>query len=253
MAFNKVSQFTIFRGPGKPNAFTWSPFVIKLEARLRFAGVSYRVAEGSPKTAPRGKIPYIEAEGETLSDSTFIIKRFIDEGLVPDLNASLTPVQRAQDLAFRALMEEKVYFYGTREKWCDNYYTMRSNIFASMPWLLQVVIGYLAARANARTAYGQGTGRLTDEEVTELREEVWESVEALLAEARMRKKGDGPFWALGGDEPTEVDATFFGFIASSLICEAAPTSAAIVRKHSSLMEYAERIHERYFPDYERWE
>jgi len=36
----------------------------------------------------------------------------------------------------------------------------------------------------------------------------------------MRKKGDGPFWALGGDEPTEVDATLFGFIASSLICEA---------------------------------
>jgi hypothetical protein len=220
MAFNKVSPFTIFRGPGKPTAFPWSPFVIKLEARLRFAGVSYRVAEGSPKTAPRGKIPYIEAGNETLSDSTFIIKRFIDDGLIPDLNASLTPVHRAQDLAFRALLEEKVYFYGTREKWCDNYHTMRSNIFASMPWLLQVVIGYLAARASARTAYGQGTGRLTNEEVNELREEVWESVEALLAESRTRKKGDGPFWALGGDEPTEVDATIFGFIASSLICEA---------------------------------
>ncbi|KAF5973152.1 glutathione S-transferase [Fusarium bulbicola] len=121
--------------------------------------LSYRVAEGSPKTAPRGKIPYIEAQGESLSDSTFIIKRFIDDGLIPDLNA--------------------------------------------------------------RTAYGQGTGRLTDEEVTELREEVWESVGVLLAEARMRKKGDdGPFWALGGDEPTEVDATIFGFIVSSLICEA---------------------------------
>lgn len=90
MIFNKVPQFTIFRGPGKPTAFTWSPFVIKLEARLRFAGVSYRVAEGSPKTAPRGKIPYIDAEGETLSDSTFIIKRFIDEGLIPNLNASFT-------------------------------------------------------------------------------------------------------------------------------------------------------------------
>ncbi|KAF9774858.1 hypothetical protein IL306_007102 [Fusarium sp. DS 682] len=253
MAFNKIPQFTIFRGPGKPTAFTWSPFVIKLEARLRFAGLSYRVAEGSPKTAPRGKIPYIEFEGESLSDSTFIIKRFIDDGLIPDLNASLTPLQRAQDLAFRALLEEKVYFYGTREKWVDNYYTMRSGIFSSMPWLLQVVIGYFAARANARTAYGQGTGRLTDEEVKELREEVWESLDALLAEARMKAKRSGPFWALGGNEPTEVDATIFGFIASSLICEASPTSAAVIRKHSTLMEYAERIHEKYFPDYERWE
>ncbi|KAF4344381.1 glutathione S-transferase [Fusarium beomiforme] len=253
MALNRIPQFTVFRGPGKSTAFTWSPFVIKLEARLRFAGVKYRVAEGSPKTAPRGKIPYVEVEDQTLSDSTFIIKRFINEGLIPDLNASLTPVQKAQDLAFRALMEEKVYFYGTREKWIDNYYTMRAGIFSSMPWLLQVVIGYFAARANARTAYGQGTGRLTDDEVTELREEVWESVDALLTDARMRKKGDGAFWALGGDEPTEVDATIFGFIASSLICEACPTSAAVIRKHSSVMDYAERIHERYFPDYERWE
>ncbi|KAF4451112.1 hypothetical protein F53441_5811 [Fusarium austroafricanum] len=253
MTSKAIPQLTLFRGPGKPTAFTWSPFVIKLEARLRFAGLKYRSEAGPPKTAPRGKIPYVSIEGERLSDSTYIIKNFVDQGLIPDLNATLSPIQRAQDLAFRALMEEKVYFYATRERWVDNYYTMRSGLFASMPFPLQVVIGWLASSAQARTAYGQGTGRLTDDEITYLREEVWESVDALLADARINQNGDGPFWALGGNEPTEVDATLFGFIVSSLVCAASPTSAAIVRNQSALVDYAKRIHERYFPDYEKWD
>lgn len=28
-----------------------------------------------------------------------------------------------------------------------------------------------------------------------------------------------PFWVLGGDDPTEADATVFGFVSSVLVCE----------------------------------
>lgn len=215
---NQTHQLTLFRGPGKPGVFPWSPFVIKVEARLRFAGVSYRVENGSPMSAPRGKIPYATLGDMSLSDSTFIIKDLVREEVIPDLNANISPIQKAQDLAFRALMEDKVYFYGTREKWCDNYDTMRSNTLASIPWPLQILVGWMAYRATTRTLYGQGTGRLRNDEVAGLREEVWESVNALLTEARSIVKGGMPFWALGGSEPTEVDAVLFGFTTSALIC-----------------------------------
>ncbi|KAF4470571.1 glutathione S-transferase [Fusarium albosuccineum] len=253
MASKETPQLTVFRGFGKLGAFTWSPFVIKLEARLRFDGTPYKVDGGSPKSAPRGKIPYVELGEQRVSDSTFIIQKFVQDGIITDLNSRLSPAQRAQDLAIRALLEDKLYFYGTREKWCDNYQTMRSNALASIPWPLQVVVGWIAYQGISKTLYGQGTGRFTDDEVAMLREEVWESVDALVSEARASASLEGPFWLLGGDGPTEVDATLFGFIASALTCEASPASGKVVGKYPAVVDYAARIHERYFPDYEGWE
>ena len=124
-------QITLYRGWPVTGKYVWSPFVTKVEARLRFAGVSYRVGGGSLLKAPRGKIPYLEvsragegnsgqdeigAEARTtmLSDSTLIAERLVEEGLLEDWNAELEPVERANDLALRAMVEDKLYFYQVR-------------------------------------------------------------------------------------------------------------------------------------------
>lgn len=111
-------NLTLYRGWLEPNRYVWSPFVVKLEARLRFAGVPYKTASGSVKTAPKGKIPYIEItngdDGSTpasIGDSTLIIKHLIERGTLQDLNAGLSRSDRAHDLAARALLEDKLYFY----------------------------------------------------------------------------------------------------------------------------------------------
>jgi hypothetical protein len=230
-------QITVFRGEPSNNAYVWSPFVIKLEARLRFSGVSYRLGVGSPRTGPKGKIPYIEstrADGatSTIGDSTLIIRSLVDDGTLLDANRALPPVQRAHDLAIRALMEDKVYFYGSREKWWDNYALMRPHVLAAVPWPLQAVVGWMAHRAVSAGLYQQGTGRLTDEEVHLFKEEVWDGLNALLTESvktssRRQSKtndDDAPFWVLGGTEPTEADATVYGFIAGALVCTAYVTA-----------------------------
>ncbi|KAG8405152.1 hypothetical protein J3459_011278 [Metarhizium acridum] len=260
-------QLTVFRGSPPKNAYVWSPFVTKLEARLRFSGVPYRLGGGSPRSAPRGKIPYVEVAGpgpggepRTMGDSTLIIRSLVEAGALPDVNAALPPAQRAHDLAARALLEDKVYFYGTREKWCDNYAEMRAHLLASVPWPLQAVAGWLARRAVSSGLYQQGTARLTDDEVRLLKEEAWDSLNALLTESvktssRQRSKtndDDAPFWVLGGYEPTEADATVYGFIAGALVCTAAPVTAEIVQSYPTIIDYAERIHSCYFPDYEKW-
>ncbi|KAH8685219.1 hypothetical protein BGZ61DRAFT_479978 [Ilyonectria robusta] len=256
MASTDPTPLTVYRGSAKTGVYVWSPFVIKLEARLRFDGIPYKVGQGSPMSAPRGKIPYIElgAAGEQLGDSAFIIRRLVDEGVVADLNAGVPPVQRARDLAIRALVEDKVYFYATREKWCDNYAVMRAGALAAIPWPLQWLVGLLAQRSIARTLYGQGAGRFADDQVATLNEEVWESVAALLTDANRASSGaPGPFWVLGGGGPTEADASLFGFVATALVCDAAPTTAKIVRSYPVVIDYADRIHRKYFPDYEKWE
>ena len=213
----------VWRGAKPDNAYVWSPFVTKLEARLRFANVRYDLGAGSPKSAPRGKIPYITLEdGTQFGDSTFIIKSLVASGQLPDLNEELRPAQRAQDLATRALLEDRWYFYHGREKWCDNYETMRDGVLAPIPWPIRYFIGILAHKAIVRTLYGQGTLRFDEEELTTLRDEVWKSINAMLDLARSSRPGksDEPFWVLGGPGPTEADATMFGFVVGALICDA---------------------------------
>lgn len=115
------TKLTLYRGWLDPE-HVWSPFVIKLEARLRFAGVPYKAAAGSTLKAPRGKIPYIKypehqldgSDSATLGDSALIVKQLIEWDILPDINSKISPIARTQDLAIRALLEEKLYFYQVR-------------------------------------------------------------------------------------------------------------------------------------------
>ncbi|KAF3771134.1 hypothetical protein M406DRAFT_320649 [Cryphonectria parasitica EP155] len=262
-----TSTLTLFRGWPTRGEHVWSPFVVKLEARLRFAGMTYEAGAGSPRSAPKGKIPYItirppgKAELVQMGDSTLIIQQLVRWEVVPDLNASLSAEDRAQDLATRALLEDKLYFYHTRERWFDNYYAMRDHALSAIPWPARVLVGLLAYRSHKATLYGQGTLRLSDEEVRASKKEIWETISGVLSSSAARARNtrtskaagaEEPFWFLGGHEPTEVDATLFGFIVSVLLCTAGPESREIVGQYPVLAEYAERIHATYFPDYSKW-
>ncbi|KAF2420221.1 glutathione S-transferase [Tothia fuscella] len=260
-ATTPTPHLTIYRGFPDQGKYVWSPFVVKLEARLRFAGINnYKTEAGSLGKAPRGKIPYISlqkedlSEPEWLADTSLIVQRFVDDGLLPDLNDALSTHDQALDLALRALLEDKLYFYQTLERWNDNYYSMRDKVMAAIPYPVRVAVGLLAHRGVMGTLHGQGTARYTPEERDKLRGQIWDSMNTLAAESKNKHAGgDAPFWLLGKEGPTEVDATLFGMIASGLVCVAAPDTQRHVRSHEVLMDYAQRIHDTYFPDYECWE
>ena len=135
---------TVHTAATKPLTYSWSSFDNKLEARLRFSHRPYTRAQGSPRSAPRGKVPYarigpldaknagpekgvqdedededeglgevrekVEKEGVTMGDSTLITRTLIQMGELGDLNAGLNGVQKGMDLMVRALVEEKIYF-----------------------------------------------------------------------------------------------------------------------------------------------
>lgn len=261
-----LPKFTLYRGFAPTPNHVWSPFVNKLETRLRLGGItSYTLETGNPRQAPRGKIPYISLPdsfsprggggGQLLGDTALITANFIREGVLRDLNAGLSPAEAAQDLAIRALCEDKLYFYLTRERWVDNFYTMRDGVLAALPYPVRVLVGNLAYRGVTSTLHGQGAGRYSDNEVHELKKEVWESLDALVSESRMRgaHSSDGPFWVLGKEKPTEADATVYGFVVASLVCTAAPETQKTVRGFPSLVDYAKRIHDIYFGEYDLWE
>lgn len=123
-----MANITVYRGFPATANYVWSPFVTKLEARFRFAGVSYIPEQGSLIKAPRGKIPYMSittskttSEPEFLSDTQLISDQLTERGILPDLNDHLSPTEKVVDQALRALLEDKLYFYNVRLGPC--YYT----------------------------------------------------------------------------------------------------------------------------------
>lgn len=113
-------SLTLYRGFPSSASYVWSPFVTKLEARLRFAGLAYKTEQGAPPKGPRGKIPYLalsnneSSRPEMLSDTALISEKLVADKLAEDLNAKLSPSEKAHDLALRALLEDKLYFYQVR-------------------------------------------------------------------------------------------------------------------------------------------
>lgn len=105
----------------------------------------------------------------------------------------------------------------------ENYYPMREHILSALPYPMRVVVGLLIYRNTTRTLRGQGTSRYSADEIRSFRREIWEGINDLLISARATAivgATDWPFWVLGGERPTEADATLFGFIVSVLVCTA---------------------------------
>jgi Glutathione S-transferase N-terminal domain len=251
-------NITINRGWDDPQRYVWSPFVTKLEFRLRDSNIRYQNTAGSMHSAPKGKIPYIEISypdqpSEFVADSSLIIKTLTQNGVIADVNASLSERDKGVDLAIRALLEDKLYFFHTHERWIRNYYAMRDHAMWSIPYPMRVIVGLLAYRGNVQKLHDQGTGRFSNEEILGFKREIWSAIAGMLNDSKKKRKQNECFWILGGETATEADATLFGFIISVLVCHAAPESLELVKtEFPILVEYAKQIHDEMFPDYEIW-
>src|ERR1700682_2203192 len=75
-----------------------SPFVTKTEVQLKMAGLAYRKERAMPPSSPKGQLPYIVDEAESVADSTFI-RAHIEGKYGFDFDAPLSLQARAPALA----------------------------------------------------------------------------------------------------------------------------------------------------------
>lgn len=231
---------------------------------MRHSKVPYSLHVGSTAEGPNGKIPYMDlgsviakedrtSSERLVADSAVIISTLVEKDVVQDLNRNLSAEQLANDMGIQALFEEKLYFLSMGERWLDNYYIHRDHILQSKPWLIRYIVGNLIHRKIVQTLHLQGCGRFSKEQQKQFRHEIWQTLEQILAVRRQASQSKSePFWVLGRQEPTEADAVVYAFINSNQVCKSCPESTGFVKGLPSTMDYAERIHQTYFPDYERW-
>ena len=95
-----------------------SPFVTKTEVQLKMAGLAYRKEKAMPPASPKGQLPYIVDEAESIADSTFI-RAHIEGKYGFDFDAPLNLQQRAQAWAFERMIEHHVYWALVGARWVD--------------------------------------------------------------------------------------------------------------------------------------
>jgi hypothetical protein len=102
----------------------------------------------------------------------------------------------------------------------ENFYVMRDEgPLATIPYPIRIFVGMIVHSKITRTLYGQGTGRYSPAELKSLRQEAWTSLDELLAD-QASDGSHGIHWVLGGKNPTEADASLYGFLAASLTSSA---------------------------------
>jgi glutathione S-transferase len=213
-----------------------SSFVTKVDAYLRLTRLSYRL-ERHPflgiGNAPKGKLPFIEDDGERVADSGFIISH-LKRRHGADLDAALEPQDRALSHAIRRMIEEHLYWVLVQQRWRidENWQHFMSAVFgdgwqadpelsAILPKVRGGVLGQL---------HGHGIGRHSVDEVWRLGEADVDALSLLL--------GDQPYFL--GNMPTSLDASAFSFLTHLQAGPHSPVSARI-QSYADLTVYCSRM------------
>jgi len=214
-----------------------SPFVIKTMIQLQLAGVNYEHRGSGVAKAPRGKVPYIEDEGQVIADST-LIRTHMERKYQVDLDAPLNLEERAIAWSLEKMAEEHLYFALVDLRWRDdeNFAAGPAHFFDRLPPLLRPLVRRFARARMTKTLYLQGTSRLSREEVETNAGKDIDVIAVRLGDRRY----------MMGDEATAVDGFIYGVLESLLVPVFATRLRQRIQDHSNLVAYVDRMSRRFF-------
>jgi glutathione S-transferase len=226
------------RLPGLPDP---SMPCMKAEVLLKMAGLPYKLDHNGLGKAPKGKLPYLSDDGKLVADSTFI-RWYLEDTYKIDFDKGLSDTEKATAWAFEKMCEEHLYPAMGHDRWLidRNFQAGPAGFFEQAPALLRPLIAAKVRGDIRKTLHRSGMGRHSPDEITRL---ATRDIDAIAAQL-----GGKPYFM--GAEPTGVDATILGFVAS-LLCKRFDTPQRTAAEgHGNLVAYHRRLMARYYPDLE---
>ncbi len=216
-----------------------SPFVLKVDAYLRMAGLDFESVPRSSNLSksPKGKLPFIEDNGQIIADSQFIID-YLKQEYGDILDGDFTSEQQAQIYLLTKSLDENLYFTLVYSRWLrdDSWPIVKQAFFGKLPLPLRFLVPGLVRKSVSKVLKGQGLGRHSDQEIFQICEKSLQALTDLL--------GDKKYFF--GDKPCSFDATAFALLAEFLLVDLENQFNQQAKKFSSLVSYCNRIEEKYY-------
>jgi glutathione S-transferase len=206
---------------------------LKVFAFLQLAGVAFQhehIFDASQ--APRGQLPYIVDDGETIGDSETIIAHLIRKYRLT-IDAALTPAQRDSNLLITRMLDD-LYWVMSYSRWKDERYwpAFRDALLREHPSLTGE--GLRKARAyNAQRYHYQGIGRYQPDA----------AMARGLADLQVLADIIPAGGYVHGETPTSIDAGIYGFIANIYFYDIDTPLRQFVAAHDNVVRHCRAIHE----------
>ncbi len=231
MAAPSLTLYTLGPAFGLRNV---SPFCLKIEMLLTALELDFDVIEEpDPRKAPKGKLPYLKADGRIIADSE-LIQEYLNELTQGRVYADLSDRERSHGWALSRLTEEHLYWIFVASRWLDDDWwpNVVEGFFHIAPPLVRPLVANLARRQVRQTYHLQGLGRHSLEEQ---RGFAARDLQALQDAAVQH----GAF--LFGDTPGVFDFTVAGFMAGVYDNKPATWVTELAEGYQELKAYTERV------------
>jgi glutathione S-transferase len=205
---------------------------LKVYAFLKLADVPFvheHIFDAS--AAPRGQLPYVVDDGETIGDSEAIIAHLVRKyGLTIDTN--LTATQRTTNLLVTRMLDD-LYWVMSYSRWKDDRFfpAFRDGFMAQHARIDEAGMNK-AREYNAQRYHFQGIGRYPpDQAYARGLADLQVMADLIPAEGYVHD-----------EKPTSIDAGIYGFIANIHFFPIPTPLKAFVTAHPNLVRHCEAIH-----------
>jgi glutathione S-transferase len=205
---------------------------LKVYAFLKLADVPFvheHIFDAS--AAPRGQLPYVVDDGETIGDSEAIIAHLVRKyGLTIDAN--LTATQRTTNLLVTRMLDD-LYWVMSYSRWKDDRFfpAFRDGFMAQHARIDEAGMNK-AREYNAQRYHFQGIGRYPpDQAYARGLADLQVLADLIPAEGYVHR-----------EKPTSIDAGIYGFIANIHFFPIPTPLKAFVTAHPNLVRHCEAIH-----------
>lgn len=219
-----------------------SPFVTKVDLHLRINKLEFESIAGANnlQKAPKGKLPFIEDQGQLIGDSAFIIEH-LKQNHNADLDAWLNDQQRASAYLISKSLDENLYWCLLHSRWIkdDTWPIVRSKFFDPMPFPLNKIIALVARRSTIKNANGHGIGRHSDEQILHIAKLSLDSLSSLL--------GEQDYFI--GNRICSLDVTAFAMLSGMTLTPIDNELNRQAKGYENLVAFTKRIQTLYYPEF----
>jgi glutathione S-transferase len=217
-----------------------SPYVTKTEVQLKMAALPYCKVRGRREDSPKGQVPFIDADGQRIADSTFI-RGYLERTYGIDFDEGLSGRQRGEAWAIERMLENHFGWVATHARWliADNFAKGPAHFFDDAPEAVREAIRRDVQTQVRANVFAVGVGRHSEAEIVALGMRSLAALSAILGDSRY----------LMGQRPCGADATCFAMLAYALT----PYFESELRRQAegfgNLVAYVDRMMAEFYPEF----